>query len=131
MNEKLKFYSFQNDNIPAIINKSGIRIKDQIIKNCNNNIKIYPQQINNNKIEIKKTIKQKYIFEEGEYEGEIQNGIPHGIGIFKYKNGDEYNGEFKEGLFDGQGQHISKKKVNNIQDILKLEIEMDKGFANL
>ena len=106
LSKKLLYYPYKADNIQSIPNKIGIRIKDQIIKNYNNNIKINPQQNSN---ESKKRVIKKYIFEDGEYEGEIREGLPHGEGKFKYKNGDQYSGEFKNGLFDGKGDHISKK----------------------
>ena len=124
--------------------KEGIRIKDQIINNINNNIKINPEtfinmsttgslvpKINNeiyndtttnstnnnstsnptnNNGENKKIIIKKYIFEDGEYEGETRDGLPHGKGTYRFKNGDKYIGEFKNGFFDGKGEHISKKR---------------------
>ena len=110
LNQKMYFYSLKNDQIKIISNKAGIKIKDQTIKNSNNSIKINPESIiNNNNNENKKITIKKYIFEEGEYEGEIRDSLPHGNGKFIYKNGDEYTGEFKNGLFDGNGVHISKK----------------------
>ena len=110
--QNIYLFSLKKDNMQIITNKSGIRIKDNIIKNNNNNIKIIPEStINNNNInttQSKKKVIKKYIFEDGEYEGEIRDGLPHGKGIFKYKNGDEYKGEFKNGLFDGNGEHTTK-----------------------
>ena len=110
LNEYICAFSFQTDNIPILSNK-GIRIKDQVIKNCNNNIKIIPETSlsNNNNSQNRKKVIKKYIYEYGEYEGETRDGLPHGKGTFKYKNGDEYTGEFKNGLFDGSGEHITKK----------------------
>ena len=95
--------SIKNDNMRLIPNKNGIKIKDQVIKNSNNNIKINPE-LNNEKNENKKIVIKKYIFENGEYEGDNRDGLPHGLGTYKYKNGDEYSGEFKNGLFDGNGE---------------------------
>ena len=110
--QNIYLFSLKKDNMQIITNKSGIRIKDNIIKNNNNNIKIIPEStINNNNInttQSKKKVIKKYIFEDGEYEGEIRDGLPHGKGIFKYKNGDEYKGEFKNGLFDVNGEHTTK-----------------------
>ena len=110
--QNIYLFSLKKENMQIITNKSGIRIKDNIIKNNNNNIKIIPESnINNNNInttQSKKKVIKKYIFEDGEYEGEIRDGLPHGKGIFKYKNGDEYKGEFKNGLFDGNGEHTTK-----------------------
>ena len=82
--------------------KNGIRLKDQKIENCNNNIRIIPE-LDNDINEIGKKVIQKYIFEDGEYYGQIKDGLPHGKGEYKYKNGDEYKGFFKKGLYDGHG----------------------------
>ena len=110
LNKNIFFFPLQNDSTSAIPNKKGIKIKDQIIKNSNNNIKMVPAAINNNSnSENKKIVIKKYIFEDGEYEGEIKEGLPHGKGSYKYKNGDEYVGEFKNGYFDGNGEHTTKK----------------------
>ena len=109
LNQNIFFFPFKKDNIPLLPNKKGIRIKDRVIKNNNNNIKIIPEPINNTSLENKKIVIKKYIFEDGEYEGEIREGLPHGKGSYKFKNGDEYIGEFKNGYFDGNGEHISKK----------------------
>lgn len=108
--QKIPLYSsLKKECLTAIANKNGIKIKDLIINNSNNNININPEQMANNNFESKKIVIKKYIFEDGEYAGEIKEGLPHGLGTFKYKNGDEYTGEFKNGLFDGNGEHISKK----------------------
>ena len=77
----------------------GIRLKDHIIKNNTNNIKVIHEPKETSK---KKKIK-KCIFENGEYTGEMRDGLPHGKGVFKYKNGNEYDGEFIKGLKDGHG----------------------------
>jgi len=37
------------------------------------------------------------------YEGEFKDGLYHGQGTFTYGNGDKYVGEFKDGLYHGQG----------------------------
>jgi hypothetical protein len=99
-----KYYLF----IRQVISKSdikGIRLKDQIIRNNTNNIKVIQEpKENNKKIKI-----QKYIFDDGEYTGEIIDGLPHGKGVFKYKNGDEYKGEFKKGMKDGNGYYKNKE----------------------
>ena len=105
INKKMEEIAKYNTFIKQMINSSeikGIRLKDQIIRNNTNNIKVItePKENNNTKIKIKKTI-----FETGEYTGEIKDGLPHGKGIFKYKNGDEYKGEFKQGMKDGNGYY--------------------------
>ena len=38
------------------------------------------------------------------YEGQIYNGLPHGMGIHTASNGDTYTGQFKFGKADGQGK---------------------------
>jgi len=42
---------------------------------------------------------------EGEYEGQVVDGIPHGQGTFKddTHDGNEYEGYFQDGLFHGRG----------------------------
>ena len=40
------------------------------------------------------------------YEGEFKNGKFDGKGLYKYKNGDIYRGEFKEGYRDGKGIYL-------------------------
>ena len=79
----------------------GIRLKDQIIKNNMNNIKLIQEQKENPK----KIKFMKYKFDNGDYIGEIRDGLPHGKGVYKYKNGDEYNGEFKNGMKNGNGYY--------------------------
>lgn len=41
------------------------------------------------------------------YKGDLQNGLFHGFGIYKFGNC-EYTGEFKDGLPDGKGTYKSK-----------------------
>ena len=103
-----KYYLF----IRQVISKSelkGIRLKDQIIRNNTNNIKVIQEPKEKEKEKEKKVKIQKYIFEDGEYSGEISDGLPHGKGIYKYKNGDEYKGEFKKGMKDGNGYYKDKE----------------------
>ncbi len=40
------------------------------------------------------------------YEGDIYNNEPHGNGVFKYSNNDQYIGECKHGRMDGYGKYI-------------------------
>ena len=43
------------------------------------------------------------------YDGDYnENNAPHGIGIMTYKNGDFYEGTFKNGNMDGQGKMTYK-----------------------
>ena len=41
--------------------------------------------------------------ENGEYEGDVKNGLPDGIGTLNLKNGDVYKGSFTKGKYDGPG----------------------------
>lgn len=40
---------------------------------------------------------------KGLYEGECQNGIPHGQGVMRYQDGEYYQGAFSHGVRHGQG----------------------------
>ena len=104
--EIFKFISAINKIMDNSINKekleikTGIKLKDQKINNSTNNIKLIQEP----KIKI-----QKVIFEEGDYTGEILDGLPHGKGIFKYRTGDLYEGEFRLGLREGNGLFKNKE----------------------
>ena len=37
------------------------------------------------------------------YEGEVENGKPHGLGTLRNPDGEKYVGEWKDGQFHGQG----------------------------
>jgi len=43
----------------------------------------------------------------GKYEGDIENGIPNGMGKVIFNNGDMYEGEWIDGQLNGQGIFIS------------------------
>ena len=45
----------------------------------------------------------------GKYDGLIKNGKPNGYGRLAYKNNTEYEGDWKNGVWDGLGQYISVK----------------------
>lgn len=47
--------------------------------------------------------KGKENFEDGEYEGEYVNGKWEGKGEFRFKDGSNYIGDFKENYLDGSG----------------------------
>jgi hypothetical protein len=49
----------------------------------------------------------------GTYQGEVQNGIPHGKGEKKWKNGVIYKGQWAKGVGHGQGVLISGNKRYN------------------
>lgn len=40
------------------------------------------------------------IYDQGKYVGNTLNGLPHGLGVITMKNGDVYNGKWKEGKID-------------------------------
>ena len=43
------------------------------------------------------------------YSGSLMNALPDGSGNLKFVNGDEYIGEFAEGIINGQGIYIDSK----------------------
>ena len=96
-------YIFHQNNISKLTAINGIKIKDQKIQNINNKIKfnigIEPINTNNNEKFIK-----KHVFEDGEYSGDILDGLPHGNGAYVYKTGEKYIGEFKNGKRFGFGK---------------------------
>jgi hypothetical protein len=40
---------------------------------------------------------------EGDFEGEMKDGVRDGKGVLQWTNGDKYEGEFKNGFREGQG----------------------------
>jgi hypothetical protein len=44
------------------------------------------------------------------YQGEVENGVPNGLGILIYPNGDKYVGEYKDGVRNGQGTYTFGKE---------------------
>ncbi len=40
------------------------------------------------------------------YEGQFENGLFHGEGTLRWRNGDVYTGQFRQGLMHGKGRHI-------------------------
>ena len=52
-----------------------------------------------------------------EYRGEVEKGIPNGVGILRYTNGEKYVGEFSNGIEHGLGTKFLfpwKKKGSSI-----------------
>ena len=43
------------------------------------------------------------------FAGEFKNGLPWGLGIRKWTNGDYYEGEYNKGYQQGYGLFISKE----------------------
>jgi len=40
---------------------------------------------------------------EYDYEGDIKDGLPHGLGTYTYHSGNKYSGEWKDGVPVGKG----------------------------
>jgi hypothetical protein len=53
------------------------------------------------------SIYKKIIYSFGDYEGEIEDGLPNGNGFIKFSSGSTYHGIFRSGVFHGQGTTIS------------------------
>ena len=51
------------------------------------------------------------------YEGNFKNGLPEGEGIYTWANGDFYKGFFKKGLKNGKG-YLHIKVLNNSDSII-------------
>lgn len=45
------------------------------------------------------------------YKGEFKKGLPNGMGVYTWSNGNEYNGEFKKGKKEGQGVLVYKRSI--------------------
>jgi hypothetical protein len=56
----------------------------------------------------------KHSLIEGEYEGTMRNGVPHGKGTLLYKNGDRYSGDFDQGKKHGKG--LYKEACGNVYE---------------
>jgi len=44
----------------------------------------------------------------GKYQGSLVQNLPHGSGIIKFENGDEFLGTFENGVIEGEGVFIEK-----------------------
>ena len=51
---------------------------------------------------------QKKTYPNGEYFGELRNGLRHGKGTFKNKDGSEFNGQWEEDKTNGYGEEMNK-----------------------
>ena len=50
---------------------------------------------------------ETYTFPDGSvYEGQLRDGVPHGLGKQVYPNGSTYEGGWKAGLRDGFGKYV-------------------------
>ena len=57
------------------------------------------------------------------YEGQLEDGIPHGKGIFYYEKGNKhYEGQFENGIPHGNGIYYYEYKTNKYDD-KNLEIQ--------
>ena len=67
----------------------------------------YPDKRYEGEFKINYAIKEGYgtiYYKNGDiYEGEFKNDMFNGIGIYHFKNGDRYEGEFKDGMCNGIG----------------------------
>ena len=81
--------------------------EESIIKTADNLIKEHENSLNEEKNKQINEQNQKYIYEKGEYNGPLKNGLPNGTGTLVFKNGDLYIGEFKNGKIEGEGEYIS------------------------
>ena len=61
----------------------------------------------------KNEVKTINIENEGRYIGEIKNGLRHGKGKMIYNNGNIYEGNWLNDLFDGKGNYLHKKYGQN------------------
>ena len=60
----------------------------------------------NSKPDLQSTLqnnKSTFQFKDGEYIGNLKNGLPNGNGVVVFPNGDKYEGEFREGFYEGEG----------------------------
>ena len=48
------------------------------------------------------------------YKGEVENGVPNGVGICITPWGSKYVGEYKDGEQNGQGTHISHNGIKYV-----------------
>ena len=67
----------------------------------------YPDKRYEGEFKINDSIKEGFgiiYYKNGDiYEGEFKNNKLDGIGIYYFKNGDRYEGEFKDGRYNGIG----------------------------
>jgi len=71
------------------------------------------------------------------YEGKFKNGYPHGQGVYTWRNGDVYEGNWSEGKRDGKGKMMYKSISNDSiiyaywkDDVLSKEIELPAYHIN-
>ena len=44
--------------------------------------------------------------QDATYQGQVEDGLPHGKGIKKWKDGSTYNGDFVKGMMEGLGEWV-------------------------
>ena len=44
--------------------------------------------------------------QDATYQGQVEDGLPHGKGIKKWKDGSTYNGDFVKGMMEGVGEWV-------------------------
>lgn len=52
------------------------------------------------------------------YIGEFVDGMRHGKGVFRFANGDRYEGEFDKNLFDGYGVFVWNTAVDEYNNMI-------------
>ena len=69
----------------------------------------YPDKRYEGEFKINDSIKEGFgiiYYKNGDiYEGEFKNNMYDGIGVYYFKNGDRYKGEFKDGMCNGIGTY--------------------------
>ena len=58
------------------------------------------------------------------YEGEIENGLPHGIGTYTKTDGATYVGHFKNGLRHGKELSLGLKMHQMVQENISVNIKI-------
>jgi len=53
--------------------------------------------------EIKLSPEPSIRWKDGDYEGDLEDGVPNGFGIIQYDTGDYYEGDFRRGIEHGDG----------------------------
>ena len=101
----LDIYKTINENNRMVKRIRSMSISESSTESNNSN-KI-DEELNNNKNYLYKIEKYK---NGNEYRGEFKNGVKDGKGTMYYKNGYVYEGDWKNGKRDGIGKYYKKMK---------------------
>ena len=74
---------------------------------------LIPAPLEKQKEEEKICITKIIEMEDANYEGQVKDGRPHGIGTKKWKDGTIYEGEFAKGVMEGTGEWKKNGDVYN------------------